>query len=164
MELLGPSMTSLAESHAANHLPGEIALKFAKQVVQGIAYVHRLGVVHGGLLGPAFLIIQPVNCGCLDLHPGNIVLVDQTISERMVGDIFGSMDSPVTGEVHGGALDNPLPRYLVLPSALPLDSDLSKNRKMKLIDFGSAFLSGDSLPKMRCPLPFRAPVAVMTGS
>jgi serine/threonine-protein kinase SRPK3 len=49
MELLGPSMASLAESYAANRLPGSMSWQFAGQVVQAIAYIHRVGIVHGGL-------------------------------------------------------------------------------------------------------------------
>jgi len=101
----------------------------------------------------------------LDLHPGNIALVDRTTtSKRLVDEVFRSMGAPVTAEVRGTALCSHLPHYLVLPSALPLSPGLSNNCKVKIIDFGSAFLSGEPSPKMRCPLPFRAPEAVITGS
>ena len=55
MELLGPSMASLAESIAANRLPGDIACKVARQVVQAVAYMHRMRVVHGGLFSSLIL-------------------------------------------------------------------------------------------------------------
>jgi serine/threonine-protein kinase SRPK3 len=48
MNLSGQSMVSLAESYAANRLPGDVAWKVCKQVVRAIAYLHRTGVVHGG--------------------------------------------------------------------------------------------------------------------
>lgn len=99
-----------------------------------------------------------------DLHPGNVVLVDQTISKIPTDEILRSMDAPVTAEVRGTTLGSHLPQYLVLPSTLPLSPELSNNCEVKIIDFGSAFLSGDPLPKMRCPLPFRAPEAVITES
>lgn len=97
----------------------------------------------------------------IDLHPGNIVLVDPTISKKSADDILRSMDPPMTSEIRGGSH---FPQYLVLPSTLLFSPILSDNCKVKLIDFGSAFLSGGPSPKMRCPLPFRAPEAVMTGS
>lgn len=143
MESLGPSMASLAESHEANRLLGVAAWEVSKQVVRAIAFVHRMGIVHG------------------DLHPGNIVLVDPTISKKSADDILRSMDPPMTSEIRGGSH---FPQYLVLPSTLLFSPILSDNCKVKLIDFGSAFLSGGPSPKMRRPLPFRAPEAVMTGS
>jgi serine/threonine-protein kinase SRPK3 len=59
MELLGSSMASLAESYTANRLPGSVAWKVCRQVVQAVAYVHRMGVVHGGLFCHATRVIQP---------------------------------------------------------------------------------------------------------
>jgi hypothetical protein len=61
MELLGPSMALLAESYTANRLPGDVAWKVAGQVVQAIAYIHRVGIVHGGLR----LVVQPAKYVCL---------------------------------------------------------------------------------------------------
>jgi serine/threonine protein kinase len=74
------------------------------------------------------------------------------------------MGAPVTAEVRGTNVGSHLPQYLVLPSTLPLSPGLSNNCRVKIIDFGSAFTSGDPSPKMRCPLPFQAPEAVITGS
>jgi serine/threonine protein kinase len=77
------------------------------------------------------------------------------------------MDAPATADVRaspGERLTNHLPRYLVLPSAIP-QPKLLTDCKVKVIDLGSAFFS-DHHPrttKMRCPLPFRAPEAVITN-
>jgi hypothetical protein len=79
-------------------------------------------------------------------------------------DILRSMGSPETAEVHGETSGSHTPQYLVLPSTLPLCRGLSNNCKVKVIDIGSAFISGDPSPKMRCPLPFRGPEAVITDS
>ena len=100
----------------------------------------------------------------LDLHPGNIVLVDESVSKMSAEDVLRSMDSPETAEVRGYAIGKHTPQYLVLPSTLPLSAGLSSNCNVKIVDFGSAFLSGEASPRMRCPLPFRAPEAVITGS
>ena len=48
MELLGQSMASLAGVFATNRLPGDVALEVSNQVIQAIAYVHGMGIVHGG--------------------------------------------------------------------------------------------------------------------
>jgi serine/threonine-protein kinase SRPK3 len=165
MELLGPSMASLAESYAANRLPGAMAWKVARQVVQAIAYVHRMGVVHGGLLSVQMFLSSKMLSLCpIDLHPGNIVLVDESISNKSTEEELRSMDSPVTVEVRGNGIGKHKPQYLVLPSTLPLSPRMLDNCKVKIVDFGSAFLSGVASPRMRCPPPFRAPEAVITGS
>ena len=164
MELLGPSMASLAESYAANRLPGDIACKVARQVVQAVAYMHRMGVVHGGLFSLLILFFNMLSLFALDLHPGNILLVDESVSKMSAEDVLRSMDSPETAEVRGYAIGKHTPQYLVLPSTLPLSAGLSSNCNVKIVDFGSAFLSGEASPRMRCPLPFRAPEAVITGS
>lgn len=114
-----------------------------------------------------FLSSDLLSLHALDLHPGNIVLVDQAVVKQSPDDILRAMCSPVTGQVqlaHGKGPTSHLPQYLVLPSALPLTSGLSNNCRVKIIDLGSAFLSGDPSPKMRTPLPYRAPEAVITGS
>jgi len=64
MEPLGPSMAPLAESDAANRLPGDVAWAVCRQVVNAIAYVHRVGAVHGGLFDPALLVIRYANTVC----------------------------------------------------------------------------------------------------
>jgi serine/threonine protein kinase len=99
-----------------------------------------------------------------DLHPGKIVLVDEKVSKRSAEEVLRSMDSPVTAEIRGNALGSHLPQYLVLLSTLPVSPGLPENCTAKIINFGSAFLSGDPSPRLRCPLPFRAPEAVITGS
>ena len=42
-------MISLMEGFSTNRLPGNVAWKVIKQVVQATAYVHSMGVVHGGM-------------------------------------------------------------------------------------------------------------------
>ncbi|WPH01959.1 Hypothetical protein R9X50_00481300 [Acrodontium crateriforme] len=145
LELLGAAATSVAENFATSRLPGRLAWDVARQVVQAVAYMHGVDVVHG------------------DLHPGNIVFVDESISGKPHEDIIRSMGPPTTGGIHGQTLTNHIPRYLVLPSPLPLSSTKSDQCAIKIIDFGSAFLSGNRSPKMRCPLPYRAPEAVLTA-
>jgi hypothetical protein len=110
-----------------------------------------------------FLSSNLLSTCALDLHPGNIVLVDERISKMSAEDVLRLIGSPETAEVHGKACGSHTPQYLVLPSTLPLSRGLSNNCKVKVIDFGSAFLSGQPSPKMRCPLPVRAPEAVIAG-
>ena len=67
----------------------------------------------------------------LDLHPGNIVLVDESVSKMSAEDVLRSMDSPETAEVRGYAIGKHTPQYLVLPSTLPLSAGLSSNCNVK---------------------------------
>ena len=76
------------------------------------------------------------------------------------------MGAPVTAEArapYGKGLGNHVPRYLVLPSPLPQPKSLD-DYMVKMVDFGSSFFSEHqpSTAGMRCPLPFRAPEAVVT--
>ena len=92
--------------------------------------------------------------------------LDPTVLDKSAEDIVASMGAPVTAEVrvsYGKGLGNHVPRYLVLPSPLPQPKSL-EDCKVKLVDFGSSFFSGhqSSTAGMRCPLPFRAPEAVIT--
>ena len=91
---------------------------------------------------------------------------DPTVLNESAENIVASIGEPVTAEVrvpYGKGLGDHLPRYLVLPSPLPQPRSLD-DCKVKLVDFGSSFFSEhqSSTAGMRCPLPFRAPEAVIT--
>lgn len=93
--------------------------------------------------------------------------MNPTVLGKSAEEIVALMDAPATGDVrasHGEKLTNRLPQYLVLPSAIP-QPKLLTDCKVKVIDLGSAFFSDHqpSTMKMRCPLPFRAPEAVITS-
>ncbi|KAL1582020.1 hypothetical protein WHR41_09422 [Cladosporium halotolerans] len=149
LELLGASMSSMFEKYETNRLPSGLAWDVARQVVQATSYMHDMGIVHG------------------DLHPGNIALLNPAILGKSAEEIVASMDAPATADVRasdGERLTNHLPQYLVLPSAIPQPKSLT-DCKVKVIDLGSAFLSDHhpSTMRMRCPLPYRAPEAVITS-
>jgi serine/threonine-protein kinase SRPK3 len=48
LELLGPNVSSEAEAYESNRLPGQIAWEVAKQTTQALAYMHAMGIAHGG--------------------------------------------------------------------------------------------------------------------
>ena len=62
LELLGPSVFSKEESYSTNRLPGDIAWDASKQIVKGLAYIHALGIVHGGQLNICILALIPAKC------------------------------------------------------------------------------------------------------
>ena len=62
LELLGPSISSKAESYSTNRLPGDIAWEASKQIIEGLAYIHALGIVHGGQFNICMLTLTLTNC------------------------------------------------------------------------------------------------------
>ena len=62
LELLGPSISSKTESYSTNRLLGDIAWEVSKQIIKGLAYIHALGIVHGGQFNICMLILTLTNC------------------------------------------------------------------------------------------------------
>jgi len=81
-------------------------------------------------------------------------------------ELMKSFGKPQTGDVmatYGSSLTPQVPRYLVWPTSLPSASqDAQKNTRIKIVDFGEAFLRGPE-SNIHCPLIFRAPEAVFTA-
>lgn len=48
MNISGSSVRQRAESYDSGHIPGRIAKDIARQVFQGIRFLHKSGVGHGG--------------------------------------------------------------------------------------------------------------------
>jgi len=100
-----------------------------------------------------------------DLHPGNVVFALQKLAGQPASAIMQVLGKPVrsyANEVPRGMFASQLPKYVVESALLPRPARASETSTIKLIDFGSSFFSGQLCPKMRCPLPFRAPEAVLT--
>lgn len=51
-ELMGPSLSAVADTLPARRLDTKLALKFIEQLLQAVDYIHSCGVVHGGKLLP----------------------------------------------------------------------------------------------------------------
>ena len=97
-----------------------------------------------------------------DLHPGNGLFTCDEHTKKPRAEILRTVGIPRTADVHAVHYNSSIPKYMVesrTPLIPPSSSDVST---FKLIDFGSSFFSGRTAPKMRCPLPFRAPEAVLT--
>ncbi|SMQ55151.1 unnamed protein product [Zymoseptoria tritici ST99CH_3D7] len=144
-ELLGLSAAAAADRQSDGRLPGRLSWQAVRQTIKALAYMHEEGIVHG------------------DLHPGNILLPCDDRLKRPGTEALQALDSVRREDIHAISYTASLPKYMVRPISLPLKPVLSKPCTFKVIDFGSSFESGlEPAPKMRCPLPFRAPEAVLT--
>ena len=101
----------------------------------------------------------------LDLHPGNVVFANKLTPHRSGTDRLRSLGTPTTSDVivpSGCSLTPQLPQYLVVPASFPSFTRDPESCQVKIVDFGEAFLHGQQR-KIRCPLVFRAPEAVLTS-
>jgi serine/threonine protein kinase len=163
-ELLGPSISSARERYRDARLPGHLAWQAVRPTIQALAYMHEKGIVHGGKschLDRSFAIADAVFA---DLHPGNILLPCDDHFRQPDSEALKSLGSPEREAIHVTPYTPSLPRYMVRSISLPLVPRTAKACSFKVIDFGSSFVSGlGTAPQMRCPLPFRAPEALLTG-
>lgn len=101
----------------------------------------------------------------LDFHLGNIVFANNEMTHKSDTDLLSYLGKPDISDVvatSGHALTPRIPRYLVSPSALPSLAKNSQSCSIKVIDFGEASMNGEQR-RVRCPLVFRAPEAVLTS-
>ncbi|GAB1744227.1 hypothetical protein NU219Hw_g1380t1 [Hortaea werneckii] len=144
-EVLGPSVPFAIERMPDNRLPGNVAWQAVRDITKALAYVHSEGIVYG------------------DLHPGNVLFAGDRFNAQLNTDISKVMGRSIRADVHATHYSPSLPKYMVEPFSFPPSSYQYQDGEpsFKLIDFGSSFFLGQTPPKMRCPLPFRAPEAVV---
>ncbi|KAL9102567.1 MAG: hypothetical protein Q9163_002285 [Psora crenata] len=165
LELLGPSISSKAESYSSNRLPGDISWEASKQIVQGLEFIHTRGIAHGGQSESSHSLQDAYQYTPLDLHPGNIVFANTTQRNLSDTELITSLKKPRTGDVmaaYGFPLTPQVPRYLVCPTSLPSPVRDAGHTLVKIVDFGEAFLHGQQR-NIHCPLVFRAPEAIFTS-
>jgi serine/threonine protein kinase len=56
MELLGPSLSWVAEKSQNGRIMARLALQVSAQLVEAVNYLHSCGVVHGGEDGPFYRV------------------------------------------------------------------------------------------------------------
>ena len=165
LELLGPSISSEAESYSSNRLPGNISWEASKQIVQRLEYIHARGIAHGGQSESSHSLQDANQCTPVDLHPGNVVFANTTLRDLSDTDLIMSLEKPRIEDVmatHGFSLTPQVPRYLVCPTSLPSPARDAGIALVKIVDFGEAFLHGQQ-SNIHCPLVFRAPEAIFTS-
>ncbi|GAB1733419.1 hypothetical protein NU195Hw_g8980t1 [Hortaea werneckii] len=142
-ELLGPSVPFATERSPDGRLPGRVAWQAVRDITKALAFVHSEGIVYG------------------DLHPGNVLFAGDKLTKQPHTDISKAIGRAARADVHATHYSASLPKYMVEPFSFPSSSYRDGEPSFKLIDFGSSFFAGQPPPKMRCPLPFRAPEAVI---
>ncbi|TKX21452.1 protein kinase domain-containing protein 32 [Elsinoe australis] len=134
------SVSRLAERYPLGRLPGWLAWEVARQIVQGVSYLHSRSVVHG------------------DLYPGNVMLSSLQNSFADLR-LLDQLPRPVRADVHahyGHQLTKSLPIYVVDSINLPI-AFTDKKLHARLIDFGQSFTQGSPPSLIFTPLVFRAP-------
>lgn len=160
-EVLGPSVPFATERLPDGRLPGKVAWQAVRDITKALAFVHSEGIVYGGsCFGLLFLPAALTNI-LVDLHPGNVLFARDKLTKQPHTDISKAIGRAARADVHATHYSASLPRYMVEPFSFPSSSYRDGEPSFKLIDFGSSFFAGHPPPKMRCPLPFRAPEAVI---
>lgn len=122
LELLGPIISSEAESYSCNRLPGVISWEASKQIVQGLEYIHARGIAHAGLSESSHSLQDANQCTPVDLHPGNVIFTNTTQHDLSDIELITSLEKPRTEDVmatYGVSLTPQVPSYLVWPTSLP---------------------------------------------
>lgn len=144
-----------------DRLPGKVAWQAVQDITKALAYVHSEGTVYGGSrLGLRFFPAALTDI-LIDLHPGNVLFAGDKLTKQPHIDMLKVMGRPVRADIHATHYSASLPKYMVEPVSFPPSSYRDDEPSFKLIDFGSSFFLGQMSPKMRCPLPFRAPEVVI---
>ncbi|RMX87560.1 hypothetical protein D0869_02274 [Hortaea werneckii] len=160
-EVLGPSVPFATERFSDNRLPGRMAWQAIRDTTKALALVHSKGIVYGGSCLGLLLFPAALTDILIDLHPGNVLFAGDKLTKQPHIDISKVIGRPVRADVHVTHYSASLPKYMIEPISFPPSSYRDGKPSFKLIDFGSSFFLGQTPPKMRCPLPFRAPEAVM---
>ncbi|PNS14830.1 hypothetical protein CAC42_2059 [Sphaceloma murrayae] len=136
----GTSVQMLCSRFHSERLPGWMAWELSRQLVEAVAHMHSVGIVHG------------------DLYPGNILVTTEHEALQQAN-ILNELPLLSRGDVHalpGHRLTPHLPPYLVEPVDFPLDTS-GRSLHARIIDFGQLFLVGTTPKRIRTPLVFRAP-------
>lgn len=163
LDMLGPSVRSLYGRFRDGRLSGKVANSIARQVLLGLSCSHDQRIGHGGK--SAMQNIENLHDLSLsDLHTRNIAVVIPGMKDVREHDFLAKLEAPETEDVQridGQALEENVPRYIVRPTAFPVDM-ISSSPQVKIIDFGQSFT--DRIPSKEChtPMSIRAP-EIMLG-
>ncbi|KAL8720610.1 MAG: hypothetical protein Q9225_002545 [Loekoesia sp. 1 TL-2023] len=126
--------------------PLEIARAISAQSILGLQAIHGSGVIHG------------------DLHVRNILLTLPNIHTMSVNEIDERFHTPRAAKVEsldGRPLGPEAPRYAVMPAQLVIASDKVNDPRIRISDFGEAWLNNDQRKDdLQTPIVFLPPEAI----
>ncbi|KAL3465109.1 serine protein kinase [Aspergillus heterothallicus] len=143
-ELLGPSISDVADTFRGGRLPGKVAKSIAKQSLMALDELHQVGIAHG------------------DLHTRNLAFAMPCLDNVAEEQFLETLGKPETGLVHrrdGQRLDRQVPKYIVRP-ATPSTPLINSTQTVKLVDFGESFLRDNPPRTLHTPLVVRAPEVI----
>ncbi|TDL18347.1 kinase-like protein [Rickenella mellea] len=152
LDVLGPSPNELRDRHD----DGEVfvwkhAKVISKEVSLGLDFLHKIGVMHG------------------DLHGGNVAFSLPELNGKPEDVVVGFLEPPRTYTVEPSN-DPSQPAYLIEPSPFSdrfMDEVLLAGSqimwRMKIFDFGSAFLADNRPKEIHTPLFVRAPELIFNA-
>jgi serine/threonine-protein kinase SRPK3 len=162
LEFLGPSITDVLERYFSyGRLPGPLAKSSVQQALNGLAYLHKHDIGHGGMA-----IVKDISevlyLYIADLHTRNLTFVIPSLHTLTEAELLQKLRSPEIGAVtrkDGAPLEPSLPVYLVRPTSYPVDLSLLGGQ-IKIIDFGESFPNNDAPTTLHTPLCVRAPEVI----
>ena len=98
-----------------------------------------------------------------DLHTRNVAVIVPGMQDLREHDFLDKLEPPVTADVQrvdGQALEDNVPRYIVRPTALPMEK-ASLSHHVKIIDFGQSFTDGKASKDCHTPMTVRAPEIIL---
>lgn len=152
-------------------LPGSVAWEVIKQTMEGLAYMHSVGISHGGKLIAIAAVNKTRNASRLtliyfyssDLNTNNIFVAQSaSLSDTHFVKSLGIPTIYKIPTADGQRWMPQHPDYLVIPiEYLPEPWD-HKDIQIKIVIFDEAVLEGKQERKPRPPLVYRAPEAILT--
>lgn len=107
-------------------------------------------------IGPSLIL------NSTDLHARNLAFIVPNLSSLDEEALMRNLKAPAIGEVEAvdsRTLEPNLPKYLVRPTCLRMNIDASLPR-IKIIDFGEAFVGKEAPDRLHTPLVVRAPESI----
>ncbi|KAL9100309.1 MAG: hypothetical protein Q9163_004308 [Psora crenata] len=125
-EPAGCSLARSKEAAVKSMFPINIARAIAAQATMGQAYIHSCGVTHA------------------DLHLHNILFQIPNFDSWTVDEVYKKFGEPIqvpNRRLDNGPLGPEVPSYSVLPANILVLADKVTDSKIKIWDFGEAFLT-----------------------
>lgn len=127
-------------------------------VCQGLAFMHRNGVGHGGKCPNVFCRFSPLNC--TDLHTGNILMRISNWDElpkSAIQQYFEFSEREPMVRMDGQPLDAHAPKYAVAPVKIDGENVLLLDGSIYIADYGNSFKGSRSSTQIRTPKEVCAP-------